>query len=290
VDTDRDAVLKAMNEEDRLVAHELIGARGPVVLLRTAVTIAVRIAVATLRRFVAGRDHGLHATIIEEILRAAWLADLGTWGWDAMKRTAQQMWEPPLAARPAAGSLLLERLVARGNLPPIDVVGHSAGSIAICHMVAALMQRYPTVSLRNVTLLAPACRHDLFAATLVPALAANRIRSLRMFTMSDEHERRDALVNQAPFLYPRSLLYLVSGIFEDVADAPLLGMQRFLSGADPFIGAGYDRVRAALPVAGLGWSPTAAAAPLGMRCAAVDHGTFDEDSSLRESLMEIVRA
>src|SRR3712207_8891098 len=49
-------------------------------------------------------------------------------------------------------------------------------------------------------------------------------------TMSDELEKADAV---AGAVYPRSLLYLVSGVLEaaktgTVPDAPILGMQRFL--------------------------------------------------------------
>jgi hypothetical protein len=55
-----------------------------------------------------------------------------------------------------------------------------------------------------------------------------------MFTMSDEYERKDAVIgHDKGYIYPSSLLYLVSGLFEELGaeafpDAPILGMQRFV--------------------------------------------------------------
>ena len=49
--------------------------------------------------------------------------------------------------------------------------------------------------------------------------------------MSDPVELADVLVL---LVYPHSLLYLVSGIFEDEIDTPLLGMQRYYTGEAPY--------------------------------------------------------
>jgi hypothetical protein len=52
--------------------------------------------------------------------------------------------------------------------------------------------------------------------------------------MSDEFERKDAVLgHDKGYIYPSSLLYLVSGLFEESGgeafpDAPILGMQRFV--------------------------------------------------------------
>jgi len=62
-----------------------------------------------------------------------------------------------------------------------------------------------------------------------------------MITMTDELERRDAVLgHDKGYIYPSSLLYVVSGMFEETnakayPDAPILGMQRFatVSGLDP---------------------------------------------------------
>ena len=44
--------------------------------------------------------------------------------------------------------------------------------------------------------------------------------------MTDELEQADRLI---PVIYPHSLLYFVSGVLEDEADKPLLGMERYLT-------------------------------------------------------------
>jgi hypothetical protein len=77
--------------------------------------------------------------------------------------------------------------------------------------------------------LAPACTYKLFADTL--QACKNRIASMRIFAMTDQLEQADVIV---PGVYTRSLLYLVSGVFEDAPDTPILGMQRFFSAEAPF--------------------------------------------------------
>jgi hypothetical protein len=59
------------------------------------------------------------------------------------------------------------------------------------------------------------------------------IERCRMITMTDELERRDAVLgHDKGYIYPSSLLYVVSGMFEEqkakaYPDAPILGMQRY---------------------------------------------------------------
>jgi len=79
--------------------------------------------------------------------------------------------------------------------------------------------------------------------------------------MSDENEQKDFLirglpvVGDLPWFYPRSLLYLISGILEqDAVDADVLGLQRFnqpnywnaddefVKAAKEFCAAGTDRI------------------------------------------------
>jgi len=77
--------------------------------------------------------------------------------------------------------------------------------------------------------LAPAATSDLFFNEIVSR--PERFERFRMFTMQDDYESKDILV---PYVYPRSLLYLVSGIMEEKPDSPICGMQKFLSGTDPY--------------------------------------------------------
>src|SRR5205814_1131138 len=73
----------------------------------------------------------------------------------------------------------------------------------------------------HVVFLAPACTFDDFAS--VAARHAEMWETFRLFAMTDDAERADALV---PAIYPRSLLYLVSGVLESNAAEPLVGLER----------------------------------------------------------------
>lgn len=52
------------------------------------------IAYRVIRRHVRGRDHGFYPTVVEELLRELYLANLGAWVWDQMKEKAAAMWLP----------------------------------------------------------------------------------------------------------------------------------------------------------------------------------------------------
>jgi len=265
------------------------GARG--FSLWSVVVFAVEVAFRVVKRFVSKRDHGLYPTVAEEVLRAVYVADIGAWGWRNIQDSAAGMWanhDGDAADRLRGGRYFLERLGDLDPKPTIHLVGHSAGAIAICHLIKSLRSTGPSLAIQSVSLLAPACRHDLFRETIGAAVASKEIENFRMFTMEDELEQSDALIDGFPALYPRSLLYLVSGIFENDADTPILGMHRFLTGAAPFHGGDYKELRGFLSQQDrLVLSRTASTAPDGMRCHAIDHGAFDEDAKTRESLRHI---
>jgi hypothetical protein len=128
------------------------------------------------------------------------------------------------------GSALLATL---RNVPAPErfvISGHSAGSIWASHMLLA-MKEAGMDQRAKLLLLAPAVRQDLFARVIDGA--GELIESCTMFTMSDDLERADAVLGQDKgYIYPSSLLYCVSGMFEErdatgYVDAPLLGMRRF---------------------------------------------------------------
>lgn len=94
--------------------------------------------------------------------------------------------------------------------------------------------------------------------------------------------------------YPSSLLYLVSGLFEDgegwdEADAPLLGMERFLEGptgwdADPVQGPAIIAVREWLAAGADRIVLAKAAGGPGLNSGATSHGGFDDDRETLESV------
>jgi hypothetical protein len=137
--------------------------------------------------------------------------------------------------------------------------------------------------------LAPACTSEHFANVLNGH--DKLIDRFRMFTMDDAHESADRVLGA---VYPRSLLFLVSGLLEvdggESRCVPLAGLARYLSG--PEHAKEYVRaVRQFISADGqhrLVTSPSPADAPVGMRAGAVSHGAFDNDGLVHESLRHMI--
>ena len=284
--------------------------RGLVELIQVA-RFLIKVTRAVLGRRAAGRDHGLYATCVEEIVRAFKVGGSGVheWAqaleWNRMKQDVVDAFGPDPDRH--AGTALLARLgraLKNGMaLDRITLVGHSTGAIYIAHWLAHSRDHLPEDFKQDVVFLAPAITYELFADTV--AKHADRIGQFRMFAMHDALERDDQVwggdedladsQDWRRFIYPSSLLYLVSGILERTADEPLLGMERFFTdtgtygqAVDPAL-ASVDTVRAWLtdrPNA-LVWSKADSTGP-GLRSASIDHGAFDNDAITRESLRHIL--
>ncbi|WP_295884629.1 alpha/beta hydrolase [uncultured Thiohalocapsa sp.] len=270
------------------------GAKGIISTAAAAAALA-RVLARCIGRWMQRRDHGFYPTLMEEAVRELYLDDFGAWMWGNMKSVAEQMWlpnGPELGPDSHPGRLFLDELAALQRERPdfkVDLVGHSAGSIAICHLLEANAARNIGVRIRNVIFLAPAVRSDLFHNAVVQA--PERCRRLRIFTMQDAREREDNLV---PFVYTRSLLYLISGVLEpDQADCPILGMERFLSGKAPYDDKLLVAVADCLKAPGadrLVLSDTDDAAPPGLRSAAIKHGGFAQDRATMLSVRSLIDA
>jgi hypothetical protein len=249
-------------------------------------------------RYIHDRDHGFTATIVEETLREFYMADFGAWLWSGMKEAAEQMWSPNAGLagdQLHGGRYFFEGLSKLQQQKPslvIDLVGHSAGSIAICMMLRMADAAKLSLKIRNLILMAPACTSDLFYQEI--ALHPQRFSNFRMFTMSDSFEKSDHLLS---VIYDRSLLYLISGILEpSEVDMPLVGMLRFEAGSTPvsspmltavsqFLrpGTGTQRIVLARsmvndPTAGLGFVSNAAR-----------HQDFNTDADTCASLVVMIK-
>lgn len=252
-----------------------------------------------IKRHIEKRDHGFYPTIIEEILRKLYIANFGAWVWKGMKDKAYEIWFPnnhQVGLSKHVGTYFLEKLDALSKHQQItlNVIGHSAGSIVTCHMLAAIDERYPNIKVGKVVFLAPACRCDLFHKEILTQ--PHRYEDIRIFTMSDAYERKDALVNAVPALYPRSLLYFISGLLEDKGksyDQFILGMERFinwnfytskftqLAEISAFLNE-TDKHRLIL-------SKSADNAEEGQCTTAIDHGEFDNDSAVHQSIIHYLK-
>lgn len=116
-----------------------------------------------------------------------------------------------------------------------------------------------------------------------------------MFAMSDALERADCLLGpKLGFIYPSSLLYLVSGLFEQVeadglVDAPLVGMQRFLSSDSVWLedkkeGPSLKAVQAFLSDGPNKTVFSKAQGAAGLNCDSTSHGGFDDNPATLASV------
>ena len=261
------------------------------------VKILARVVLQVIRRFVARRDHGFYPTVVEEVIREIYLADLGEWVWGGMKFAAENMWKPNAGlsgSRMHAGTYFLDKVREIRSRNPgliLDLVGHSAGSIAICHMLGQADTQGVDLGVRNILFLAPACTTRLFVDEIVKH--PDRFDRFRMYTMRDDFESKDRLV---PGLYTRSLLYFISGALEGKPDVLVAGMQRFMSGEAPYDASPATEARAFIMAEApdrlvlADTTVTAPGAPDGFRSTARKHGDFDDDTATRDSLKHVIES
>ncbi len=146
--------------------------------------------------------------------------------WRDMKWDAEQSFIRLGGGRKAV-ELLLKGNARRSNPLQVHMVGHSAGSILLAHMLESLDAINPlNQPVRSCSLMAPACTVDLFEEFYHPNIgkpgAASGIAKLWQYNLIDQREQDDSV---GP--YRKSLLYFVSNAFEDKKKMPLLGMEEF---------------------------------------------------------------
>ena len=252
-----------------------------------------------IRRHFKKRTHGFYPTIVEEILREYYIANVGAWVWQGMKDKAYEMWQSNSTRSGEdmhVGTYFLDALneLAKNKSFTIDLVGHSAGSIVICHLLNSIESNYPNLKIRKIALLAPACRCELFHQEVLTK--PSRFESVRIFTMSDSYEKNDALVDDLPKFYPRSLLYFISGVLENKGkdyDAYILGLERHISwnsylNKEPILKNINSFLYESLPER-LVYSKTDDNAVAGYRSKAIDHGAFDDDEETQKSILNLIK-
>jgi pimeloyl-ACP methyl ester carboxylesterase len=263
-----------------------------------------RILARVVSRFSANRDHGVYTTVVEEVLNELYLDAVGKLIWKLMKDDTAQSFKP--SAEPRAGTELLLRLgglVRKDGSPKVTLVGHSTGAVYINNLLAAAREARSDRShplpegfrFSEVIFLAPACTFSDFANVLEES--SDLFEAFRMFTMSDEYERRDQLL---PPLYTRSLLYLISGVLESsesgsrAPDTPIVGMARYYrtdGTNDPYLAERGVRVvrEFASRDGNVVWSKSAVDAGAGRRADATKHGDFDDPGQAMDSVLHILR-
>ncbi len=220
------SILQQMDQQESKVTERAV--IGPSSASNFVIGKAIEVLSHVITRFAQKTDHGLYPTVVEEILRTFYLASVGKDVWDHIKQ------EPVdgFSQLDRGGAVFLQKLrdhYQNGHHPQITLVGHSAGSIYICQLLQEADKVLPPDVKFNVVLLAPACTYKHFADTLQACKA--RIASIRIFALRDNWEQAEVIASGT---YTRSILYLISGAFEEIADTPILGMERFFCTAAPF--------------------------------------------------------
>lgn len=180
----------------------------------------------------AARSRGLLETLGEAKDRAveALAHVLGKGLWTEMRGNAGA------GAAPGHGLDLLVRHLAdlRDELEAahrrldLHVVGHSAGSIVLGHLLTRAGMLASPLRVRTGTLWAPACSAAFANRHYVDADRARvlALATLFLHVLSDQNEKADGLPTPALPAYGKSLLYMVSRALDDVRKQPLLGMER----------------------------------------------------------------
>lgn len=294
---DKDPEFKAVIKST-VVTTELqpgVRSRG-IVELGVFVRSMVKIAMRVIKRFAKQRDHHFFPTIVEEILRELFIADLGAaiWGW--MKDKADDIWKPNngrAGLDQHVGRYFLDKLARyQADYPEtvISLIGHSAGSIAICNLMKYVAAEFVGLKFKHIIFFAPACRAELFKEQLLAN--SSKYEALRIFTMADDFETKDMLV---PYFYTHSLLYFISGVLEQEGegyDEYVLGLNRHISGEKPYDIAPLSDIHQYLFANGdhrVVFSKTADGADEGLRSLSLKHGAFDDDESTLKSMVYFLK-
>jgi hypothetical protein len=271
------------------------GSRGIVTVI-SFVSHVAKIAFRVISRFIEKRDHDFFPTVVEEILREFYIAELGAWVWKAMKDKADSMWENNTGRsglNQFAARYFLDKLAALKAAKPaleINVIGHSAGSIATCHLLKHTASLANSFAYKQILFMAPACRVDLFEKEILNN--PSRYDTIRIFTMSDEFECKDRMI---PFFYTHSLLYLISGILEDEGDsfdAFILGLERHIRFLAPYDVENLKAVHTYLYDTGFNrkcFSVTAVGTGDGLGTTSLSHGGFDDDETTMKSISFLLK-
>jgi hypothetical protein len=245
-----------------------------------------RVVIAVVRRHWNKRDHGTYTTIVEEVLRAAYIDRVGEVAWRLMKKHTGDAFA---ADDTCVGTALFKQLAAlaaqKKTFGKITLIGHSTGAVYINNFIEHAATALPDTKF-NLILLAPASRSDAFSKVL--AAHGGRIAAFRMFTMTDELESQDQLLS---IIYPRSLLYFISGVLEGEPDVPLVGMNRFNADKDLFNATDFKDVAdirswLAMKNSNCVWSIADGGA--GLNSTARSHGDFDNDEVTLLSIEHVI--
>lgn len=220
--------------------------------------------------------------VAEELIRATVNDDIAQDIWDTMKSTIHSAFRPS-----GAGTYFLKELEKYVNSKPqanirIILIGHSAGTIYISHLIRAAANICSTRIKFEIVFQAAAVSFKDFHELVISN--KRKVKSVRIFGLGDQREQADHL----GALYPGSLLYFVSGLLEEKKDMPLMGMEMYFKPHRYYKGV-VKKVREYLQP----WQDTRVWSPdlkdSGWRCNASGHGGFSCDFQTISSMQHIIK-
>jgi caspase domain-containing protein/N-acetylmuramoyl-L-alanine amidase-like protein len=168
---------------------------------------------------------------------------------------------------------------AAGPGMEVHAVGHSAGAIFQAHLLPVLIELGATID--SLAFLAPAIRIDLFKEMLIGPITSGQIKSFAEFTMDEEAERDDDLVEPLGVtVYGKSLLYLISRALEPKRKTEILGLDEMLRADAQMMALFNGTARLELS--------RAAGKPPNQATKAKKHGCFDNDEATMGSVLETI--
>lgn len=163
--------------------------------------------------------------------------ETGAYAWRNMKQDARVAFDGDAEYNGGFRGLrpLLEGIDNSKQRPKLHLVGHSAGSIVLGHLLSAFDKfQLKNVELTSIHLMAPACAIDFFKQHYAPYLngsgAQELLDKIYLYNLQDKEELADTVSANFPLLpsYSHSLLYLVSRAYEEGPETALAGMQRYV--------------------------------------------------------------
>jgi hypothetical protein len=217
--------------------------------------------------------------------------------WTEMRQNARRGAREGRVLDLLAGALgeLRDTCREAGKTLDVHVVGHSAGSILLGHLLDRLGAAAEPARVGSCTLFAAACSTRFALAHYVDANPAVLMPDrIALHHLSDKNEKDDFLVGSAANnLYGKSLLYLVSRALDDERKMPLLGMERALDPAcntsDYWAASelpSLERLQAGVAAAAkLAWAAPEVRVTRTGETVTASHGSFDNNIELVATLI-----
>jgi hypothetical protein len=200
------------------------------------------------------------------------------WGlWSTVKQNAASASGPDGGARYVA-ERLAQFCADHDGVVSLHGAGHSAGAVFHAHFIPTA-RAVGGPAFATVQLLAPALRVDGFRTQLLPMVGRD-IDEVTLYTMNIQAENDDNCFQ----IYRKSMLYLVSQMFEPEDDAPIVGLEESIRN-DPELMDAFGLTPGAAQRVEVVWSPTDPDAPLDSRTRATSHGDFDNDPDTMNSVL-----